>query len=202
MVDDIYARLRSLLADLADLLAGLAIPCPFEADGHSIAPGSAGAQRPLPVLDWLDATARQAPARSEPIARQVAALGGALAWRQTYSRDEIGDDFLQRYGWTELVGAKGLVRNPAVSAGLLLLGPDVHYPAHHHPALEHYVPLSGTAQWYDEDLGWRAVAPLRTIVHRPNVRHAIRTGEAPLLAYFHWSGAGVDDRARLSGDAP
>lgn len=195
MVDDIAVLCRALLDELVQLLAQTA---------PSIPPlGAAGeirivsAPEPLPVLRALGPALDQTPPAARSFAARLAAVAPRLSWRQTYARGQLGSDMRNGYGWTELVGADGLVASAAVSAGLLLLGPHVHYPEHHHPALEHYLPLSGSADWYDADLGWRRVPPLATITHRPDVPHAMRTGEAPLLAYFHWSGRGVERKARL-----
>lgn len=155
----------------------------------------------LPVLRWLGPALEAVPSAAEPALTALVTAAPRLAWRQTYSRDEAPDTFLDNYGWTELVGAKGLYRDPAVSAGLLILGPRTDYPPHSHPALEHYVPLSGVADWYDEDHGWRSVAPLTVVRHRPGVRHAMRTGADPLIAYFLWSGADIGVSARLDHPA-
>jgi hypothetical protein len=152
----------------------------------------------LPALRWLPQAQLHAPAATADVAAATADLAGALEWRQTYGRAEASEAFLANYAWTELAGAQGLVADPKISAGLLLLGPHTLYPAHRHLAIEHYVPLSGAALWWDEDREWRLVEPLSLILHRSGVRHAMRTGAEPLLAYFHWSGPGVGERSRLS----
>lgn len=196
MADDLAADGETFLETLAQVLRAVGPTLPQVAlKGDIVAPSAAHA---LPVLDTLDAIHRQAPPACRTLAAQLCALAPRLAWRQTYRPGEVEDAFLRGYGWTELVGVQGLVRDPSISAGLLLLGPHVRYPPHRHPALEHYVPLSGVADWYDEDRGWRPEPPLATIVHRSGISHAMRTGEQPLLAYYQWTGPGVDVSARLS----
>jgi hypothetical protein len=153
---------------------------------------------PLAVLTQLDLLAAQAPPAASRFAACLAEIGGRLNWRQTYRRPDVSEAFLRNYGWTELIGPRGAHRDPSVSIGLLLLGPDTHYPLHHHAATERYVPLSGEAEWFDEDHGWRPVAPLETILHRSMIGHAMQTRDQPLLAFFHWSGEGIDASARLS----
>ena len=153
--------------------------------------------RRLPALRWLDDAIAAAPAVLRDALADWGRRAGDLEWRQTYARTEASEDFLDRYGWCELVGPGGICRDAHISIGLLLLGPDCHYPPHSHPAVEHYVPLSGAAEWFDADRGWRDVAPLTPILHRAEVVHAMRTSDRPLLALFHWSGQGIGQRARM-----
>ncbi|MGV1681700.1 dimethylsulfonioproprionate lyase family protein [Sphingopyxis sp. NJF-3] len=152
----------------------------------------------LPVLDYAPSLDAGADGALASLMRSFTTVAGMMRWRQTYRPGEADAGFLERYGWTELAGADGLVRADKISAGLLLLGPQCYYPAHSHPAHEIYVPLSGTAAWFDADRGWREVPPLQTIVHRSGVAHAMRTAEKPLLAYFHWSGDNIGERARFA----
>lgn len=190
------SQFQALLEALARLLDDAGLPMRPPVNGRAAHPARTPTQ--LPVLSSLGAVLDHAPPQCRAFIANLNAVSARLDWRQTYPRDEIDDAMLNGYGWTELVGAAGLVRDASVSAGLLLLGPHVHYPEHQHPALEHYLPLSGLAHWFDADLGWRRVPPLTPIVHRSGVPHAMRTGDEPLLAYFHWSGPGLDQASRLS----
>lgn len=198
MRGDLRSEMETWLAALGDLLAAAAPQVPTirctVPDSRFVAP------HPVrhPIVDHVRALARGAPPQARTLVEHFAELAPFLGWRQTYDRAQASAAFLRGYGWTELIGRGGVLREPGISAGLLLLGPDCHYPEHRHPALEYYVPLSGTARWFDSDLGWREVPPLRTIVHRSGIDHAMHTGAEPLLAYFHWSGAGVGDHARFS----
>ncbi len=195
---DVRQETETWLTALSELLAEAAPTVPAiycaAADPRFHMPASANVQ----VLDHLPALAGGAPSKIRELVERFAVLAPSLAWRQTYGTQQADRQFLSRYGWTELVGSKGILQEPGISAGLLLLGPNCHYPAHRHPALEYYVPLSGTARWFDTDLGWRDIPPLQTIVHRSGIDHAMRTFAEPLLAYFHWSGTGVSDQARFS----
>jgi hypothetical protein len=196
VADDLILRLEALLDALGTVLATAAPPLLLPVvNGPVLRPKAA---RRLPVLETLGQAVAQAPEVSRPFLAGLLDVAPELVWRQTYQKGVVDDAFLRGYGWTELVGAGGLVRDPSVSTGLLLLAPGVHYPPHQHPAVEHYLPLSGLADWFDEDRGWRPAAPLTTIVHRSEIIHAMRTGREPLLAYFQWSGPGLQTSARLS----
>lgn len=197
MTTDERRQLAAWIGDLRNLLATVApdVPLPPAMDAER---GDLAAPTTLPVLGHLRSLASGAVSASATLVDDFGRLAPLMRWRQTYGTGEADAGFLRGYGWAELAGAGGLVRAPGISAGVLLLGPDCHYPAHSHPAHEFYVPLAGTADWFDEEGGWREVPPLRAIVHRSRITHAMQTGAEPLLAYFHWSGEGVDDRARFS----
>ena len=131
----------------------------------------------------------------------VAALNRAaalLAWRQTYTRAQVGAAFLDNYGWTELIGLRGPVPGTTFACGFLLLGPRTHYPKHSHEAEELYIPLAGTAEWLQGDGRWRRHAPLTLIQHHSHEPHAMRTAAEPLLALYLWRSANLEQKAQLT----
>lgn len=101
------------------------------------------------------------------------------------------------YGYLELAGPIGPYVDHGLAAGVLLLGPGRLYPPHAHPAEEVYIPLAGTAEWWRDGGTFRAITPGTPIHHPPNVRHATRTLEEPLLAAYVWMGD-VATPARLN----
>lgn len=155
------------------------------------------AARGLPVLAWLDRL--EAPERPE--ARAVAALlqreAPALTWRRTYAAAGAPAAFLERYGWTELVGPDGPVACARARLGCLLLGPGTLYPTHAHAAEELYLVVSGTAAWRSGSGRWRERPPGALLHHPPWTPHATRTAEGPLLALYVWWGEGLREAATL-----
>jgi Dimethlysulfonioproprionate lyase len=131
------------------------------------------------------------------------ALGPWLVWTQNpnYRRSPPSPDFLDRYGYAVIAGpAEGppaLAGHRALALGVLLLGPRTHYPQHRHPAIELYVPFSA-GEWWRGDGSWRNEPPGAVIHHGSEVAHATRTGDAPLLAIYLWSGD-LATHARLTG---
>ena len=131
----------------------------------------------LPVLTHLDdAVARVADEVDPQLARAVGLLGSRAAWTRTesYASDEA---LFAGYAHANLRGDEDL------TLGLVLLGPGVHYRAHHHPAEEYYLPL-GAIRW-DHGEGWVDEPAGELIHHEPWQPHAMQTGDrAALLAYL------------------
>ncbi len=124
------------------------------------------------------------------IAEAFAAIESQADWLQNpnYSVASLGPGYVDRYGYVELVGPGRPVESADLLVGLLLLGPDMHYPDHAHPAEEIYHVVAGEADWWREDEGWRRKGPGTLIHHAPMVRHAMRTAGEPLLALYCWTG--------------
>jgi hypothetical protein len=156
--------------------------------------------RPLPCLAHLDAVLAHAGQKEGPLARLLAANAHALRWGQTYRADDFGETFLRNYGWAELFGTRGHFVNDRVAGGFLLLGPHIHYPDHHHIAEEIYVPLTGGTEWRANGADFRMREAGAVIHHASNVAHAMRTGDAPLLAFYLWRGGPLDQRSTIGGN--
>jgi hypothetical protein len=61
----------------------------------------------LSVLFWMPAAVKAAGKNTEGIVKMLAALANHIAWGQTYSAQDFGLEFLEKYGWTELIGQRG-----------------------------------------------------------------------------------------------
>lgn len=127
----------------------------------------------------------------------LAAIADAFAlvepdadWLQNpnYSVESLGPGYVDRYGYVELIGPGRPVESRDLLVGLLLLGPEMHYPDHAHPAEEIYHVIAGHADWWREDEWWRRKPPGAVIHHVPMMRHAMRTTDEPLLALYCWTG--------------
>ncbi len=159
---------------------------------------AASAAHSLAVLGWLPVMAAARHDFAGPLIDALCRAAPSLEWRQTYSRDEIGAEFLRSYGYTEILGPTTAWRSDRLRCGFLLLGPGTHYPRHHHEAEELYVVLSGTAAWTQGDAPWRDRPPGTVIHHASGEPHAMRTAAEPLLALYVWHGTGLERAARLA----
>jgi hypothetical protein len=158
---------------------------------------------PLPVCRFWDMAllgALDGPAGD--LAAPLAALGPALAWAQNpnYVLHPPSPGFLADYGYAVIAGpAAGppaLIACEDLAFGVLLLGPDTLYPAHHHPAVELYVTLDSAGAWQRGAAPWQW-PPAGTLIHHPSgLTHATSAGDSPLLALYLWRGA-LATHARL-----
>jgi len=145
---------------------------------QSIAPLKQTVSPQLPVA--LDL----AGADTAPVCHVLNTLMPVLHWRQNPSYS--GADFLDGYAYCELVGPHGHRVNPELALGLLLLGPNVTYPEHAHPAAETYAVIAGHAQWRQGSRAWSTRNPGELVRHASMEPHAMRTSAEPLLAAYLW----------------
>jgi Dimethlysulfonioproprionate lyase len=152
----------------------------------------------LPCLGHLPRLAVIAGPGERRIAGLLARHAPALRWGQTYTAADFGQYFIDNYGWVELFGTRGHFRNDAVAAGVLVLGPNVVYPDHHHVAEEVYVPLTGGTEWRMGEGAFRDRRGSEIIHHASNVSHAMRTGKEPLLALYLWRGGDLTQKSTVA----
>lgn len=190
-------RLGDLATKLRDILTGCGLPSTVAERWPRTYAYRHTRYTALAVTAYLQALAQQAPQPAKPLIDTVITLKEQLLWGQTYKREQVGAEFLNNYGWTEILGTRGPVCAREIATGLLLLGPHTTYPTHSHAAEEYYLPISGEARWYDQDKGWRTVAPLSLLFHRANIGHGMQTQAEPLLAIYVWYGREVGGKASL-----
>lgn len=147
----------------------------------------------LPVLSCLGETDRLAPASHKDLTTALKGVSPDLRWQQTYSESDFGAGFLERYGWTILVGPDAPVRNQTMLAGFLVLGSGIEYPTHKHAAEEIYMVVSGTASWKLDGADWTPLSAGTVVHNTPWREHAMRTDQGePLLAAFLWRATAVE----------
>jgi mannose-6-phosphate isomerase-like protein (cupin superfamily) len=188
----------ALLTAIADLYAAETTPCDGMLASAAIELRELAGQAPrpetplrVPVSGVLPAVL--ADARRGPLAAMADAFDGYAAtarWRQNpnYTVDTIGQSFLDRYGYVELVGRDRPWHSEQLAVGFLLLGAGAHYPAHHHPAAEVYHVVAGTARWRKGDEALSLQPMGAAIYHAPHVVHETRVHGEPLLALYCWRG--------------
>ena len=135
--------------------------------------------------------------QTELIVNMLASLANDLTWGQTYSTQDFGAGFLEKYGWTEFVGLRGPIASDRLACGFLFLGPQIEYPRHSHAAEEVYVPLTGQSLWQCGDQDWTYRAAGLPIHHASGLPHAMRTESVPLLALYLWCGGNLVQKSRI-----
>jgi hypothetical protein len=151
----------------------------------------------LPVLSWMPEAVNAAGKKGEFIVKMLASVANQITWGQTYSADDFGPGFLDKYGWTELIGQRGPFFSDRIACGFLILGPQIEYPRHCHGAEEVYVPLTRQTLWQQGQQTWACREPHLPIYHAPGVMHAMRTETVPLLALYLWRGANLTEKSHI-----
>jgi hypothetical protein len=151
----------------------------------------------IPVLRLLPKIEAAAPAFSRTLVSDIARAAPNMAWNRTYSEALVGAEFLQNYGYSEIMGTGGTVPSEHVACGFLLLGPNTYYPPHQHEAEEVYIPLSGTAEWMKGKSGWHKRTPGTVIHHASNEPHSMRTGASPFLGLYLWRSTNLRQQAHF-----
>jgi quercetin dioxygenase-like cupin family protein len=124
------------------------------------------------------------------VADVLHALSGVstlLPWRYNYEPRKDRPGLENRMAWAEFIGPEAPIHSDKVSLGVTLIGPHTQYPAHHHPAVESYFVLSGTATWTKDGIA-RKLPHGSFVLHPANVVHSMETGDEPLLAAYTWTG--------------
>ncbi|MBT5432407.1 MAG: cupin domain-containing protein, partial [Rhodospirillaceae bacterium] len=65
-------------------------------------------------------------------------------------------------------------------------GPSVYYPDHAHKAVEIYYVIAGKALWKRGGEPWIERYPGEIILHTAGMRHAMQTGDGPMIAMAVW----------------
>ena len=170
---------------------------PFLSDWPNLAVARGTQPRRLPVCRWLDSLGPLAGHETRALVREFVAVAEILEWRQTYSAADFGPEFLESYGWTELIGLRGPIPSETVACGFLMLGPRIEYAAHAHEAQEIYLPLAGEALWMRDGEGFVERAPGEMIEHSSWTPHAMRTVEQPMLALYVWRGGDLAAKSKI-----
>ncbi|MGY5800066.1 dimethylsulfonioproprionate lyase family protein [Rhizobium sp. LEGMi12c] len=193
-VDELLVAFRDYLQSRSDLLLQHFIDgFDWPTEERALAP------RDLPVVSHLREPDQVAAGAERALLGRLFHAADLLHWAQTYSITDFGSDFLQRYGWVELFGTRGHFASEEMAGGFLLLGPDVHYPDHHHVAEEIYIPLTDGSLWSKDAQPFLPRWSGEIIHHPSNIRHAMRTEDQPLVALYLWRGGPLAQKSIISG---
>lgn len=139
-------------------------------------------------LDRALDLARHGPAPVQDLAETLSALAPLLAWKHRAGSEAVGAAFHHGHANTWMVGPDGMERREDVVVGATLMQPGVTYPHHDHPPEELYVVMS-EGDWFNEKAGWYTPGVGGIVYHEPGIVHAMRAGDAPLLAVWClWTG--------------
>ena len=174
-------RARPIGAEAGDAIGriygALQTPCP----------AGTGVPQRRSVCDHLPQALASARAGSAPLARVAdafAALEPLLAWTLRVTGGPFAsDNWPEGHANTVVVGPKGLEERNDLTIGVSLLAPHVRYPDHTHGPEEVYLVLS-PGRFQHGGSGWFAPGIGGTLYNEPNIKHAMASDDAPLLALW------------------
>jgi quercetin dioxygenase-like cupin family protein len=144
----------------------------------------------LPVCYHLPAALEYAHRQPGPVgalADAFEAIEPRLSWQVRPGSETLGQPFLNSHANAAIAGPEGLEIRHDVRIGVSLMAPHTQYPDHRHPPEEIYVVLSG-GQWRQASNPWHEPGIGGLVYNPPNIVHAMRTAEWPLLAlWFLWT---------------
>ncbi|MCP4671440.1 MAG: transcriptional regulator [Desulfobacula sp.] len=152
----------------------------------------------LDVISYLPNLTIDTNAKTLPILKKFKMMAKHCRWGQTYTKEDFSSTFMEKYGWTELIGMRGPVKSRELACGLLMLGPDIEYPLHSHEAQEIYIPLSSHGLWKKGDDPWEYRQEGIPIYHKSWMGHGMRTKSAPMLALYLWRGGNLTQKSHIS----
>lgn len=123
------------------------------------------------------------------LADAFAGIAPGLGWTPRAGAAAHGETFLHGHANGPIMGpGEGLEPRPDVRIGVSLMAPSIRYPDHHHPPEEIYIVLSD-GEWRQGNGAWHAPGIGGLVYNPPNILHAMRSIQGPLLAlWFLWIG--------------
>lgn len=154
-----------------------------------------------PATALVDELEAETCAATQPVVDAVKWASGHVAWCQSYTADdpEFDENYLQNYGWFNLISPSGPFISKTMRLSVGYWGQGLHYPRHWHVPEEIYLVLAGRAIFVSEGRADVDGGPGATIAHYSNQPHAARMPDAPLLAAAFWRGNQLEAKSDLVG---
>ena len=155
----------------------------------------------VPCCRFLQDACGAAPDAMSATANAITAASAHLNWREAPG-DSVPAHFRNMHAYAELAGPDGHFPATGFRCGIHLQAPGIHYPAHAHAAEEFYLIVSGEPLWQLDHGEWLRHTPGSLIRHHSGQPHAMKAGDAALLALWVWQGDIGFESYRFLQDAP
>ncbi|TGQ54498.1 transcriptional regulator [Mesorhizobium sp. M1C.F.Ca.ET.193.01.1.1] len=125
---------------------------------------------------------------NEPTLQALISLFKALEpklewkWRATYD-NTASQNFLMSHANVMIVGPGALEDRQDAWIGATLMAPNVRYPDHSHAPEETYLVIS-EGEFRQADGDWFALSAGGSFFNPPNIKHAMRSAQKPLFAFW------------------
>lgn len=152
--------------------------------------------RPIPATELVRDFELEGTNRTQALVDAVRATAHFANWKRTYTEEEVGPDFRNRYGYYELMGPTGHFHTNQMRGFIGYWGAGLNYDWHCHEAEELYLNLAGSAVFRVEgdDV---LVLPHQTRAHGSWQSHAMITSNQPILNLILWRGEGIAGLPRM-----
>lgn len=139
-----------------------------------------------PVLSHLPHCLAEIGRLHPVLAAHFASIEASMQWLRSpdYTDLIMGNGFNANYGWAQIIGPHGFFPGKDFTLGVLMLGPDRHYPDRYQPAPELCWPLTLESFWSRDGKPFFVKQQGTTIWHPSMALHATMTGASPLLALW------------------
>nr|WP_170678454.1 dimethylsulfonioproprionate lyase family protein [uncultured Ruegeria sp.] len=151
---------------------------------------------PIPATDLVRDFAEDGGEPTRDLVAAIKATAHLAQWKLTYTEEEVGADFLNRFGYYELFGPTGHFHSTQLRGYVAYWGAGLNYDWHSHQAEELYLTLAGGAV-FRVDGNEAFVGPNETRHHESWQSHAMTTTEQPILTFVLWRGDGMGDLPRM-----
>lgn len=155
--------------------------------------------RQLPAAEFVEPSLKNARALTRPLLQTFAEHRHRLHWEQTYGPEDklVPRAMLDGYGFADVIGVRGPFVSDRIRSGILVFGPGIDYPLHHHAAEEAYVLLAGNAEFalHGESPARRRAGEV--VYVEPNRPHALRTRKKALVIFYLWQGGELRQKSEF-----
>lgn len=160
------------------------------------APQATSAGERLPICSSLDQALEVR--TSSPVLLDLVTkfrtIEPSLRWRRRPSDASASDNFSDKHANAMILGPGGLEDRHDVWLGVTLMAPHVRYPDHDHAPEETYLVLS-EGEFRQADTAWFEPGIGGSFFNPPGIRHAMRSGDRPLFAFWAlWAGGHLGSR--------
>lgn len=152
---------------------------------------------PCPAAATLGTRSLRGTRATSRVIKALRMAAPQLHWKQTYTEDEVGRDFLDAYGYVELFGPTGHFSSNKLRGYIGFWGPGLTYDWHDHEAEELYFTLAGSAVFCATGAPNLMLRPGQARAHTSHQPHLMATLDQPFLAYAIWRGAGMAGLPRM-----
>ena len=125
-------------------------------------------------------------ASNKKIHKIISSLSFHVKWENGYSEKDVNNNFLNNYGFFELIGPTGHFKTSEMALYVNYLDKNTLYPLHNHEAEELYFIISGEAKFENNNEDYEILTSNKIRFHKSFEPHAITTDNKQLLSFVVW----------------